>query len=60
MFATLRIQTRLRKAKTLHRFPANNVRVDNLIDIGFGDVTVPDGLRVDDHGWAVLALIEAA
>ena len=60
MFATLRIQARLRKTKTLHRFPANDVRVDYLVDVGFGDVAVPDSLRIDDHCWTVLALVETA
>ena len=59
MFATLRVQASLCKTKTLDRFPANDVCVDNLIDISFGDVAIPDGLRIDDHGWAVLALVEA-
>src|SRR5262245_66328467 len=34
--------------------------IDDLGDIGFGDAAVPHGLRVHDHGWAVLALIETA
>ena len=34
--------------------------IDDLIDVGFGDVTIPDGVGIDHDVWSVLALIEAA
>jgi hypothetical protein len=36
------------------------VRLDDLIDIGFGDMSIPDGVRIHDDIRPVLALIEAA
>ena len=32
----------------------------DLVDVREGDVPVPDSLRVDDDGAAVLAVVEAA
>ena len=60
MFAGCGVQAGIRQAKALDGLAAEDVRLDNLLDIGFGDVTVPDGVGVDHDGGAVLALIEAA
>ena len=35
-------------------------RLDDFVDVGFGHAAVPDRVRIDDDGRAVLALIEAA
>ena len=36
------------------------MRGNNFIHIGFRNVAVPDSLGVDDHGWSMFALIQAA
>jgi hypothetical protein len=54
------IQAGIRKQETLDRFAADDVRLDNLIDIGFSDMPVPDSFGIDHQVWAVLALIEAS
>lgn len=48
------------QAKTLYWLSADDMRVDDLVNIGFGDVAVPDGLGIYHDVWSVLALIEAA
>jgi hypothetical protein len=46
--------------QALHELAADDVLLDDLLDVGLGDVAVPDLLGVDDHRHAVLALVEAA
>jgi len=60
MFAGFCVQAGIRQAKALDRLAADNVRLHNLLDIGFGDVPVPDGVGVDDEVGAMLTLIETA
>lgn len=45
-------------SKSLDRLAVHDVRLNNLLDIGGGHSPVPDTVRINDHGWAVLALIE--
>ena len=42
MFAGWGVQAGIRQAETLNWLAAEDVRFDNLLDIGFGDVSVPD------------------
>jgi len=60
MRAGLRIQARIRNDQPLYRLIAADVRVENLIHIARGNVTIPNGLRINDHSRAVLALVKAA
>src|SRR5437879_1157763 len=49
------IETRFRKPEPLDRTSSENVRLDDLIDIGFGDMSIPDGVRIHDDIRPVLA-----
>ena len=60
MLAGFRVQAGVGKTESLDRLPVNDVRFDDLVDIGVGDVSIPDGLGVDHNRRPVLALIEAA
>lgn len=60
VLARRRVQARVSQAESLDRRAAEDMRVDNLADVGLGDVSVPDGVGLDHDIWAVLALIEAA
>jgi hypothetical protein len=44
--------------QTLDRPAVDNVRFNDLFDVGGRDATIPGAIRIDDHRWAVLALIE--
>src|SRR5437868_13004887 len=43
----------------LHRLASYQVLLHDLLHVRLGDVAVPDGVRVDDHRAAVLAVVEA-
>lgn len=58
MLARVRIQTGVSQTQSLHRLTGQNVRLDNLIHIRFGNPAVPDCLGVDDYVGAMLALVE--
>lgn len=60
MFAGCGVQAGICQAEALDRFAAEDVGFDNLVDVGLGDVPIPDRVRVDDDVGTVLALIEAA
>jgi hypothetical protein len=60
VFARCRIQAFVGQHQALDWFAANDVRVDDLFYVGLGDVSVPDGVGIDDEVRAVLALIETA
>ena len=60
MLARSSVEAGLRQAKTLDRFPADDMRLDNFIHVGFRDISVPDGLRIDHNVRPMLALIEAS
>ena len=59
MRAAWRVQAFIGKDESLNRLPANDVRLDDLIDIGRGDVAVPDLFGINDDRWSVLTLIKA-
>ena len=58
--ASLCIQAGAGKSKALDWAAMDEVFCDDFIDIFEVDEAVPDGLGIDHHGRAVLALIEAA
>lgn len=60
MFAPGSVQASVSQHQPLDRFATDDVRFDDLIDVSFGDVPIPDGFRIDHEIWAVFALIEAA
>jgi len=60
MLASFRVQATIGQSQTLDRLSADNVRLDDFVDVGFGDVAVPDGIRVNHDVGAVLALIETS
>src|SRR5579871_4220149 len=54
------VQTLVGEAQTLDRLAADDVRLDDFVDIGLGDMAVPDGVGIDHDVGPVLTLIEAA
>jgi len=60
MFALLSVEAGIGEPKPLDRLPANNVRLDNFLHIRFGNVPIPDRIRIHDDVRPMLALIEAA
>src|SRR5438445_11876052 len=43
----------------LHRLASNQMLLDDLLHVRLGDVAVPDGVRVDDHRAAALAVVDS-
>jgi hypothetical protein len=60
MLAAGRIQTLFRQTQALDRPSAYDVRLNDLFDVRFGNAAVPDGIGIDHHIRAVLALVEAS
>lgn len=60
MLARRRIQAPVRQTQALHRFSADDVRVDNLFHIRFRHMPIPHGFGIHDHVWPVLTLVQAA
>ena len=60
MFTFRGIQAGVGQHQALHRLASDDVRFDDLIDIGLGDVSIPYRLGIDDNIGAVLTLIETA
>lgn len=54
------IQARISNKQPLYRLIANDVRIDDLIDICRRDPAIPHGIRIDDDVGAMLALVEAS
>ena len=54
------IQAAISQHQPLDWFPSDNVRVNDFVDVGLSDVSVPNGFGIDDDSWTVLALIETA
>ena len=42
------------------RMSSHQMRGNNFIHVGFRDVPIPDGFRINDHGWPMFALVQAA
>ena len=60
MFTRRRVQAGIGQQQALDRFAAEDVGLNDLIDVSFRDVSVPDGFGIDHEIRAVLALIETA
>jgi hypothetical protein len=60
MLTAFSIEARFGELKPFHGFSPDDVRLDDFIHVGFGDVPVPDCVRIDHDVWSMLALIEAA
>jgi hypothetical protein len=60
MLASRRVQAGISQAEPLDRLAADNVRLNDLFDVCFGDVSVPNRIRVDHYVGPVFTLIQAA
>jgi hypothetical protein len=60
VFAGSRVQAPVSQLQALYWFAADYVGLDDFVDVGLGNVSVPDGVRIDHQIRAVLALIETA
>jgi hypothetical protein len=60
MLTVFCIEARFGEPKPFHGLPPDDVRLDDFIHIDFGDVAIPDCVRIDHDVWSMLALIEAA
>ena len=60
MLAACSVQAQVCQAESLYWLSAENVRFNNFFGVGFGDVSVPDCVRVDHDVRTVFALIKAA
>jgi hypothetical protein len=56
----LRVEAFVGQTKAFDWLAADDVRIDDFVDVGFGDEAIPDGLRIDDKVGTVLALVEAS
>jgi len=59
VFARLRVQALVLQAQAFYRSARNDVGFDDFVHVGFANVSVPDGVGVNDYVWAVFALIQA-
>ena len=60
MLTTVGIEARLGELKPFHGLSPDDVRLDDFIHIGRGDVPIPDCVRIDHDVGSMLALIKAA
>lgn len=60
MFAGSGIDAPVGQTQSLDRTARQQMRGNNFVHIGFSDVPVPDGFRVDDHGWPMFTLVKAS
>jgi hypothetical protein len=58
--AALGVEAGIGEQKALDWTAVDEVLTDNLVNIFRVDEAVPDGVRIDDHYGAVLALVETA
>ena len=54
------VEAGILQAKPFYWPSAEDVGVDDLVDVGFCDMAIPDGVWIHDYVRAVLALIQAA
>lgn len=59
VFAGFGIEAFIGEAEAFDWLSIDDVGFDDFIDVGFGDVSVPDGFWIDDEIRPVFALIEA-
>ena len=60
VLALRRVQAFISQPQSLHRPPAHNMRLDNLIHVGQRHAAIPHRFRIDNEVWAMLALVETA
>jgi hypothetical protein len=60
MLTAFGIEAGFGELKPFQGFSPDDVRLDDFIHIGFGDVPIPDCVRIDHDVWSMLALIETA
>ncbi len=60
MLAASGVDAAFGKQQSFYRTPRHQMRGDNFIYIGFRDMPIPNGFRIDDHGWPMFALVQAA
>jgi len=60
MFAARRVQALVRHPQALDWLAADDMRLDDFINIGLGNESVPHRFRIDHKIRAVFALIETA
>ena len=60
MFASWSVEAGIGNTEAFYWEASEDVGVDDFVDVGFGDVSVPDGVGIDDDVGAVLALIKAS
>ncbi len=58
--AALRIQARIGDDQALDRLVSEDVGLDDFVDIAGMHAAVPHGVRIDDDGGPVLALLQAS
>jgi hypothetical protein len=60
MWARRIIQAIVWNAEPLDRLTVDDMRIDNFVHVSGFLHGIPHGLGIHDHGWAVLALIQAS
>ena len=58
VFAVRRVEAGVCQAEALDRVAAEDVGLNNLVDVCVGDVPIPDCVRVDHNVGAMFALIQ--
>lgn len=54
------VETGIGDQQPRHRLPANDVGLDDLVNVGCGHPAIPNRLRIDDEVRTVLALVQAS
>ncbi len=60
MLTEFSIEAVIAQSQPLDWLSADDVRIDDLVHVGFSDMAVPDCIRINDNVRAVLALIQTA
>ena len=60
MRTALGVQARIGQPQTLHRATVQQVLLDNLAHVADTDKAVPDGVGIDHHDRAMLALVQTS
>ena len=54
------VQAVVVQAEAFDRLSADDVGVNDFVDVGLGDRAIPDGVRINHDIWTVLALVQAS
>ena len=60
MFACCRVEAIVGQHQALDWLASYDVRLDDFVDIGLGDLSIPDGFRIHHDVRAMFALIQTA